>query len=91
MKKAPGTKSSSTFQSVEIETLIKHAVPGLGEGPFWEEETQSLLFVDLTKGDVIRWHSKTDKTEKVSFGRYGLIFLIHPPRSDFSRPQSLCF
>ncbi|XP_064652158.1 regucalcin-like [Lineus longissimus] len=55
---------------VEVETVIKNAVPGLGEGPFWEEKTQSLLFVDLTGGIVHRWHSKTNQMEKVSFGTY---------------------
>ena len=37
---------------------------GVGEGPFWDEATQSLLWVDITQEEVLRWHPATGALQR---------------------------
>ncbi|XP_060077493.1 regucalcin-like [Ylistrum balloti] len=49
---------------MSVEVLIPN-VTGTGEGPHWEDGTQSLLFVDITEQNVYRWDSLTGNVDKV--------------------------
>jgi gluconolactonase len=40
---------------MSVSVLAKNTCETVGEGPFWEEATNSLLYVDIVKGDVHRW------------------------------------
>ena len=44
-----------------------------GEGPHWEEKSQSLLYVDIIAGEIHRWNSVTGEDSKVTLGRYKLL------------------
>ena len=59
------------MSNVKIEVVAHRSCGSIGEGPHWEESSQSLLYVDILTGDVHRWDSQTgqDKTYHV-VGRY---------------------
>lgn len=43
----------------QVEVVLKHCCSTIGEGPHWEEDSGTLLFVDLKSLDVHRYHSVT--------------------------------
>ena len=53
-----------------FETIVECATPTIGEGPHWDDTTQSLLWVDIIEGILFRWNSKTGKHETHKFGRF---------------------
>ncbi|XP_067936831.1 regucalcin-like [Watersipora subatra] len=49
----------------EVEILYKHAAATTGEGPHWEENSGKLLFVDIHKHTVNRFHVETKVNEQI--------------------------
>ncbi|XP_076463239.1 regucalcin-like [Babylonia areolata] len=45
----------------KVEVAIKHACSELGEGPHWDDASQSLLFVDIYGKEVHHWSPSSDK------------------------------
>ncbi|PVD23866.1 hypothetical protein C0Q70_17140 [Pomacea canaliculata] len=51
--------------SPTVETAIKNSCSTIGEGPHWDDASQSLLYVDIKALDVHRWNSVTGEDTKV--------------------------
>ena len=49
-------------------TLICTPFRTLGEGPHWEERTQSLLYVDMFRGHIHRYKPETNTEEILDLG-----------------------
>lgn len=52
---------------MSVECLLKNVTHTVGEGPHWEESTQTLHYVDIQSGDLHRWNSVTGKDEVMHF------------------------
>lgn len=52
---------------MSVECVVKHATETIGEGPHWDDATQTLLYVDINSGDVHRYDPATNKDEKLHF------------------------
>lgn len=50
---------------MSVSILIKNSCSTTGEGPHWDDPTQSLLYVDIVAGDVHRWNSATGEDQKL--------------------------
>ncbi|XP_050428277.1 uncharacterized protein LOC126838155 [Adelges cooleyi] len=50
----------------------------LGEGPHWQQSTQSLYFVDLHKGSIHRYHPETKSHYKAVIEGYQDVTLVIP-------------
>ncbi|KAL3868868.1 hypothetical protein ACJMK2_041625 [Sinanodonta woodiana] len=50
---------------MSVTVVVKNGASTVGEGPHWEEATQTLLYVDILEGDVHRWNSITGQDEKI--------------------------
>lgn len=48
----------------------------LGEGPFWDEETQMLYFVDITSHSLHSYNAKTNKYNSVNVGKLNISIVI---------------
>ncbi|XP_059183810.1 regucalcin [Centropristis striata] len=55
------------MSSVKVECVVE-AGALIGEGPVWEESTQTLLFVDIVGQKIHRWSPTTNQTESVETG-----------------------
>lgn len=55
---------------MSVETLLECVTPTTGEGPHWEDSSQTLIFVDILDGIAFRWDSKTGKYESYKFDTY---------------------
>jgi len=64
---------------MSVSVLAKNTCSSTGEGPFWEESTSSLLYVDIHSGDVHKWNTLTEEDTKVHLG--GDISFIIPRTS----------
>ena len=51
-----------------IEVAIKDAYSTIGEGPHWDDTTQTLYFVDIFANSVHRWNSLTNEKQKIVLG-----------------------
>ncbi|XP_041355170.1 regucalcin-like [Gigantopelta aegis] len=51
--------------SYKVEPVIKQVCSSIGEGPHWDEASQTLLYVDIMTGDVHRWNSVTKEDTKL--------------------------
>lgn len=51
-----------------IEVVVKDACRTIGEGPHWDEASQSLYYVDINDKSVSRWNSVTGENEKITLG-----------------------
>lgn len=49
---------------MSVEVAISNVTLGTGEGPHWDETTNSLVFVDITEHNVYRWDSITGIVDK---------------------------
>ena len=58
------------MSSVQVEVVAHRSCTSTGEGPHWEESTQSLIYVDIQSGDVHRWDSESGEDVKYHVGRY---------------------
>ncbi|XP_025110660.1 regucalcin-like [Pomacea canaliculata] len=52
--------------SLRVEVAIRNGAKHLAEGPHWDEDTQTLLYVDLTGHEVHRWNPVTKEDTKVT-------------------------
>jgi len=53
---------------MSVSVVAKNTCQTIGEGPYWEEVTKSLVYVDLTQGDVHRWSSVTNDDVSIHLG-----------------------
>ena len=62
---------------MSVSLVAKNTCQTTGEGPYWEEDTQSLLYIDITQGDVHRWSSITNEDTLLHLGlRYFIRILV---------------
>lgn len=54
---------------MSVEVLLKNITMGTGEGPHWEESTQSLLFIDVVTQYVRRWDYATKEVQEIKLGK----------------------
>ena len=59
----------SDTEKMSVEVLLEGVTPTIGEGPHWDDKTQSLLFVDILTATVYRWDSNTDTLESRKLGK----------------------
>ena len=50
---------------MSVSVAAKNTTFENGEGPHWEEATQSLIYVDIMKGDVHRLNAATGQDTKL--------------------------
>ena len=55
---------------MSVEVLLKGVTPTIGEGPHWDDKTQSLIFVDILSHTVYIWDSNSGKLESKTLGKY---------------------
>ncbi|KAK7508217.1 hypothetical protein BaRGS_00000456 [Batillaria attramentaria] len=53
------------MSAAKMEVVLKNSCRILGEGPHWDDATQSLLYVDIRSREVHRWNSLTGEDNKV--------------------------
>jgi len=53
---------------MSVSVVAKNTCLTTGEGPYWEETTNSLVYVDITQGDVHRWNSVTNEDSSLHLG-----------------------
>lgn len=53
---------------MSVSVLLENVCETTGEGPHWDEETQSLYFVDILCGGVCCWDSRSGKITKHKLG-----------------------
>ena len=53
---------------MSVSVIAKNTCFTTGEGPYWEEATKSLVYVDITQGDVHRWSSITNEDTSLHLG-----------------------
>ena len=53
---------------MSVTVLAKNTCTTTGEGPFWDETTNSLLYVDILAGDVHCWSTISGEDTKVHLG-----------------------
>lgn len=46
---------------MSVSVVAKNTCLTTGEGPYWEEASSCLVYVDITQGDVHRWNSVTNE------------------------------
>ena len=54
---------------MSVETLLQNVTSVLGEGPHWDDASQSLFFVEIEGGIIFRWDSNTGKLDTHKFGK----------------------
>ena len=55
---------------MSVSVLLKNVCPSIGEGPHWEEKSQSLLFIDINSGELHKYDTKSNEDSKITLGRY---------------------
>jgi len=60
---------------MSVSVVAKNTCQTTGEGPYWEEASSSLVYVDITQGDVHRWSSVTN--EDTSLHLSWIYFICH--------------
>ena len=61
---------------MSVELLLEGVATTVGEGPHWDDKTQTLLFVDLRAATVYRWESISGKLESRKLGIKNIPFLV---------------
>jgi gluconolactonase len=61
---------------MSVSVLAKNTCSSTGEGPYWEESSKSLVYVDILAGDVHRWNTVTGTDTKLHLG--GAVTFIVP-------------
>ena len=59
-----------------VETLIECSCGTVGEGPHWDDQSQTLLYVDIIDGSLHRWSAATGRDEKHTFGKFLLSYFM---------------
>ena len=60
--------------AMPIEVVVKDACRTIGEGPHWDEASQSLYYVDIDDKSVSRWNSVTGENEKITLGTIIILY-----------------
>lgn len=58
------------FLEMSVEVVVKNSCQSIGEGPHWDDRTNSLLYVDILSNDVHRWSPDTGNDEMIHLGTY---------------------
>lgn len=58
------------MEGVKIERAGSLPRCTLGEGPHWDQESESLLYVDIPNHSVFRYYPATDRVQKLDIGEY---------------------
>ena len=53
---------------MSVSVAIENATKSIGEGPHWDDVTQTLLYVDILDQDIHRWDPATGKDERTHLG-----------------------
>jgi len=64
---------------MSVSVVVKNTCETTGEGPFWEESSSSLLYIDILNGGVHRWNSITG--EDTAFNLSDSVSFIIPRSS----------
>ncbi|XP_050402142.1 regucalcin [Patella vulgata] len=51
--------------AAKVEVVVKNVAETVGEGPHWDDKTQSLLYVDIMSNDVYKWKPETKENSKI--------------------------
>ena len=54
----------------DIKISEVHLPIPLGEGPHWDEDDETLLYVDILGGDLHRHFTKTERHQILHVGKY---------------------
>ncbi|XP_076087238.1 regucalcin-like isoform X2 [Mytilus galloprovincialis] len=57
---------------MSVEVLLENNFTDIGEGPHWDETTQTLYFVDNIAQRVFSWNYKTKEVQKIQLGTLGV-------------------
>ena len=59
---------------MSVSVAVANTCETVGEGPFWDAATSSLLYVDIMQGDVHRWDSLSGQDKKIHLGKPQISF-----------------
>lgn len=59
---------------MSVEVLLKNVFDETGEGPHWDETTQTLYFIDNLAKRVFNWDYKTGNVQKIQLGKLLYIY-----------------
>ncbi|XP_046546967.1 regucalcin-like isoform X2 [Haliotis rubra] len=66
----------------KVETVLKDAVSTIGEAPHWDDATQTLLYVDILKGDIHRYDPANGKVDVLHLdGGVGFVNFVVPRKN----------
>lgn len=61
------------FKKMSVECVIQNAAKTVGEGPHWDDVTNTLLYVDIYVNAIHRYDPDSGKDERIVLGTYWLI------------------
>ena len=53
---------------MSVEVLLKNVFVETGEGPHWDEDTQTLYFIDNVGKVLLSWNYSTKEVKKIQLG-----------------------
>ncbi|XP_048256075.1 regucalcin-like [Haliotis rufescens] len=60
--------------SYKVETVLKNVASKVGEAPHWDDATQTLLFVDISNGQIFRYNPVTGTNDMIQLnGTVGFV------------------
>ncbi|XP_046330849.2 regucalcin-like [Haliotis rufescens] len=60
--------------SYKVETVLKNVATTVGEGPHWDDATQTLLFIDINNGKIFRYNPATGTNDMIQLnGAVGFV------------------
>ncbi|XP_074643128.1 regucalcin-like [Tubulanus polymorphus] len=70
------------MSEAKVTCVLKNVCPGTGEGPHWDESTQTLYFVNIRAdvGEVFRWNYGSNVAEEITLGSSFTTFIL--PRKE---------
>ena len=51
---------------MSVSVVVEKSCTGVGEGPHWDEKSNSLIYVDILAREIHRYNADTKVNEKVS-------------------------
>ena len=61
-----------TVLQMSISVVAQNTCSTVGESPFWDAPSQSVLYVDINAGDVHIWNSQTGQDSKIHIGKISI-------------------
>ncbi len=55
---------------MSVSVTVKNGAHTTGEGPYWEDSSKTLLYVDIVAGDVHKFDTTTGQDSKVHLGKH---------------------